>query len=702
MSLERAFVVVTSLVALTVACACEKPKKQANLDNDPGARALHELELKEDALRKNTDWATFPSSDTTLGPDPIDVVALPDQKHFAAVLRGVDALVVLDENGKEVAREKAPHGARSIAVDEKSDGTDASTKGVWLAVVGDLSSDVALYTFDGAKLTHANDVHAIAAASAGGLRSVAFGRHHTLDVVDVDGKLHALAYASADATHAELGAPVDVGLAPLALKRAGTWLVGGSALAHRVVAVPIKEDGALDDKNAIHVDNDGPFWGFDARIDASGALLIAAGHVEDHPLDRSGGSFGYIDSFVRVVKIDASGAHLLREVNASEHAVVIPKALAFVDDETLLAIGSGSGKALQLNIASGEIDDTIRALPGIVAVAVAGNKVLGADPLLDAFVALDAEPRPIFVEPRDTKRGVDSKVGEALVFTTIMAPRQKSDAQLSRFTCEACHFEGGGDGRIHDTSRKNDDGHAILATTKPLLGLFNNKPLFTRAMDENLTQMAHAEFRVANANSTLDPWFALTLADAPWLSFLGVTSTLQPPDLRRSLVAFLHDFTPRSNPHVIAKGPDATARKFDDVERHGAEVFRDRCASCHAPKLVGDDVSTAQSFKSWERFVLSDNEPLTWSGDAKRVKTGIEPYVHAEGARPSSLRRISFKHPYFTNGTSTTLDDVVAKFRFTTNAAADEFFHNAPSTRTDLASITPDDQRALVAFLRLL
>jgi cytochrome c peroxidase len=172
--------------------------------------------------------------------------------------------------------------------------------------------------------------------------------------------------------------------------------------------------------------------------------------------------------------------------------------------------------------------------------------------------------------------------------------------------------------------------------------------------------------------------------------------------LRRSPVAFLHDFTPRANPHVIAKGPDATQRRFDDGERHGAEVFRDHCASCHQPKLVGDDADTLQSFFSWERLVLSDNDPLTFSGDAKRVKTGIEPYVHEEGARPSSLRRISFKRPYFTNGTSTTLDDVVARFRFTTNAAADTAFHAAPPSRTDLASLKPEDQRALVAFLRLL
>ncbi len=93
-------------------------------------------------------------------------------------------------------------------------------------------------------------------------------------------------------------------------------------------------------------------------------------------------------------------------------------------------------------------------------------------------------------------------LGEALFFTTLMGPWNKSDGPLSRFTCETCHFEGYVDGRTHHTGR--GDVHAV---TKPLLGLFNNRPHFSRALDPDLVSVAFNEFRVAGAKSGRDPWY---------------------------------------------------------------------------------------------------------------------------------------------------------------------------------------------------
>ena len=164
---------------------------------------------------------------------------------------------------------------------------------------------------------------------------------------------------------------------------------------------------------------------------------------------------------------------------------------------------------------------------------------------------------------------------------------------------------------------------------------------------------------------------------------------------------FLHDFTPRTNPRVIAHGPVASERRFTAVERRGAEVFRARCASCHAARLVGDDPKTEQPFSSWERLILGDNGPLVWSSE-QRQKTGIEPQVHRDGARPSSLRRLDRKTPYFTNGSAATLFDVVDRARFD----GARFFHDAShldaTERTQLRALDADEQAALVAFLRLL
>jgi cytochrome c peroxidase len=70
--------------------------------------------------------------------------------------------------------------------------------------------------------------------------------------------------------------------------------------------------------------------------------------------------------------------------------------------------------------------------------------------------------------------------------------------------------------------------------------------------------------------------------------------------------------------------------------------------------------------------------------------------VHELGARVPSLRRLSKKRPYFTNGAAPDLASVVQRARF----RGSEFFHeNAPD---DASALTPSDQTALVEFLRLL
>ncbi len=700
-------VATAAALALLAAAACHKSPPApppAPADADDASPYIADLVHQEDALRAATDWAAFPSSDRTLGADPVDVAALPGG-GFVGVLRGADALVRLDDDGRELARVPAPRAPRAVAVD-----------GDAVAVVGELDGRVLLASAAAlgapAAAARAGAPRFVAVAGVRGMRGVALARDRhgvrLIYVVDLDGNLLVLDGAGRRVWPGDdRAAPVNVGPRALWLKRAGGFLVSMSVLGHQLVVVPVDERGVPDGARAMRVDNDGPFWGFDARV-VGASLLVAAGHVEDHPLDRSGGSFGYIDSFVSVYRFPAAAgakAERLVRLNASAAGVVVPKALAFLDDDTVVALGAGSGRGMRFQIdGSTAIEVTtddgararearattaVAALPGIVAVAVAGGRALAADRLLDAWVVLPLDggaPRavPVPAPPGAPARSTASKLGEALAFTTLMAPRQKSDGELSRFTCETCHFEGGGDGRVHSTGRGD-----VKASTRFIQGLFNNKPLFTRALDENLSEMVHAEFRVANARSELDPWFAVTPADAPWLSLLGVRGKVEPVELRRALVSFFHDFTPRENAAVVGR----TA--FTAEERRGAEVFRARCASCHTPRLVGDDPRTAQPFDRWERLILSDNGPLVWSGDGRK-KTGIEPYVHEDGARPSSLRRVSRKLPYFTNGSSRALADVVARARF----SGSTFMHS--SKRSDLAALPPADQRALVAFLELL
>ena len=73
---------------------------------DPAEPLLAALERDESSARASTDWAAFPASDATLGPDPYDIVALSDGR-FAGVLRGASAVVLLDRDGRELARAAA-------------------------------------------------------------------------------------------------------------------------------------------------------------------------------------------------------------------------------------------------------------------------------------------------------------------------------------------------------------------------------------------------------------------------------------------------------------------------------------------------------------------------------------------------------------------------------------------------------------------
>jgi len=92
---------------------------------------------------------------------------------------------------------------------------------------------------------------------------------------------------------------------------------------------------------------------------------------------------------------------------------------------------------------------------------------------------------------------------------------------------------------------------------------------------------------------------------------------------------------------------------------------------------------------------MSEAGPIVWARDGYE-KTGVEPYVHELGARPTSLRRLEDKRPYFTNGSAKTLGAVLERARWD----GARFFHDgAPEAASGL---TPDERASLAAFLLLL
>jgi cytochrome c peroxidase len=158
-------------------------------------------------------------------------------------------------------------------------------------------------------------------------------------------------------------------------------------------------------------------------------------------------------------------------------------------------------------------------------------------------------------------------------------------------------------------------------------------------------------------------------------------------------MSFLMDFTHRENPAVASHAQPT----FTAAERAGAEVFRARCESCHAARLISDGPTTAVPFERWESLVLSPGGPIVWS-NAQYAKTGVTPYVYDDGARVSPLRRLYKKWPYFTNGSAKSLTELLEHFAW----GAAGTFHDAAPAGEALTRLTADERSALRAFLDLL
>jgi hypothetical protein len=370
----------------------------------------------------------------------------------------------------------------------------------------------------------------------------------------------------------------------------------------------------------------------------------------------------------------------------------VPKALHLdlgADGVQLDVLAAGSGRRLHARWAGAWETPpkvwTEAVLPGTSdAVFGARGSVAYASPLFDAWIRVDAMGAHVARVDPERRPSPDVRLGEALFFTELMAPENSSTGTHSRFSCETCHFEGGVDGRAHYTGRAD-----ISVVTKPLFGLANNRPHFSRAMDPDLSSVSHNEFRVAGAGSGQDPWFTLATSRFTWLHDLGIArAELGPLELRSALLQFLYAFTP---------GPNANSQgrsRFSRSEAEGAQAFREHCQSCHAARLLSDDATSEAPFAAWQSLIFTRNAPLVWAR-AEYAKTGVLPYVHERGTRITSLRRLALKPRYFTNGSAAQLEDVLERFRETSGGPQ----HDAPAGSSALSATT---RRALVAFLRLL
>lgn len=547
-------------------------------------------------------------------------------------------------------------------------------------MVGEASREVARFTFAGGSLARRPSIELDGVYA---LRDLALAGNHVYALDPARGRVVSFADAGGRRTATDV-AECRGGLAIDAVAN-GERLLTNCLLEHAIV---LRD---LAGREVARVRHDGPFWSMATATASDGSLLVAAGGVEDAPLDRSGGFFGSVDSFVYLYRIGEGGTERLAAVDVSDLGAVTPKWLALSVDDRGVRIelaAYGSDRSVELSWSDPDargapVVSLRRVPPGTT--SVAGR--VAANPLLDAWVV--SEPTGaarLRLLPARAPRSAESRIGELLFFTTLMSPWGSSEGTRSRFTCETCHHEGGVDGRTHWTGRGE-----VHATTKPLFGLLANRPYFSRALDATMARMVDNEFRVANRGSGHGSWFSLERGDYPWLAAIdGVPDVLSPELLRTSLVAFLAQHEPAPNPATAGRS------HFVALERAGAREFRERCEGCHAARLVADEPASRVPFPEWERRIFAGG-PILW-GRKGYERTGVEPYVHAAGARVPSLRRLGAKAPYFTNGSAATLDDVLAGATW----APDGFHHAGAPTASGAETLSPEERRALLAFLALL
>lgn len=679
---------IIAIVALSaVGASCHRSSASSSetsetLEEEVRVQRLAPLLLFEESER--TARRESRSDAGVQGPDPYRVIWVPDSSplgvtgvggqyggNFVGVLGGEDSLVLLDHQFRERARVKAPPGASTVV----------QAKQGFVLSAGELDEEVFVYSASDGGLEQVGR----ARPNVRGVRALAWGANRVFALDSANDRIVSFDFDETFLVQDERRFATCRGGIDLAIRDDSLRVT--CLFDHALALYTLDSTGTP--RQEARIVHDGPIWSSDvAKVGEE--FLVVLGGVEDHPLDRSIGSFGNVDSFVFTYRWrPGEKPKRIAAVNVSEQGVVTPKVVHIAKTEPLTVdvFGYGGERRARLSFEHGTAP-RVKASPFPPGTASAAFLPDGwsafANPLLDAWIFLkDDQTHVSPAAPRPTD--AVARLGESLFFTELMAKSPTSEGPKSRFTCETCHFEGGVDGRTHHTGRGN-----VRATTKPLFGLLENRPYFSRAFDPTLTKMVDNEFRVANAGGGADPWYTLNVAEHPFLDQLGVKGErVDPVELRRALMHFLAHFPHRKNPATVGR------KSFLRHEAEGAAVFRDRCERCHSARRFSDDPATHVAFTDWEARVFAGD--LVWAS-SDYEKTGIEPYVAAQGARVPSLRRILRKRPYFTNGSSRTLDDVLARFR---DSGADAW-HDEKRASNGAKQLSPDERATLLAFLELL
>jgi hypothetical protein len=512
-----------------------------------------------------------------------------------------------------------------------------------------------------------------------------------------------------------------LGAGPIQIRAHDNHLLINLLLEHTLMIVPLFQ-GQPDFSRSSRISHDGPIWAFDV-VAQNDSLVIAAAGVENRPLNRLGGEFGYIDSFLYLYRLsrrdgfygwnptDRDNPKHFTQANLSEIDVITPKAVKLAapskDSFTVWVSAFGSAKMARFKFEQSKIllTETFDVFPGTTDFVImpksqlsgVRNKIhqtiIMTNSLLDGIYGVklggDGSEFKRVKELPSVPSGLSwqSRMGELLFFTTLFTPHNRSDGELSRFTCEACHFNGAIDGRVHYTGREH-----VFAATKPLRGLANNVPLFSRAGDKSLSSMVLAEFRVANQKRRDS--FSVDTSNYPWLEGIeNLPKVLSPRDLRMAFLSFFVEYRHRPNPWRLR------SEKLTPKALQGLAVFRERCEYCHQA-IISTRQGDSVPYDRWAGWLEAKGKDLVW-GAPFYMKTGIKPYVHRAGARVPSLRRVQQKYPYFTNGSSPTLLHLLSRFRYRDLSAWHHYEESPEDGEVEkVKALTADEIERLEELLR--
>ncbi len=665
-------------LAAAVGCKASETSSPAPAQANLGSEfALTAVRACEPILRAKTDHREPPQGGRLLGTEPLAIASVSGGQYALLERHGAAGRATLSLLDQELA------SRRRVELDGDASAMVVVGERVWIARRD--ASELLAFSLPALARSERDD---LAGMARFGVRALAFDRgcFYALDAEAEELRKRCQGDARIELRRTQAR--------PSALTARNGWVAISSAIDHSVELYdPARPVGSAP----LRIVHDAPIYTAEfLPSHEKGQPWLALGGLEDHPLDRSDGAFGNIDSFLFFYRLGEGHADSVEALNLSELGVLTPKVVAPQADGRLLVLGFGSGRAALVDAPTAAGTDAPRAqpttfasIPGLTAVLTKEpNHFLGVSTIFDRTVRFGVdEAVQLGTGAQKTEEQRKLHLGEALLFTELMAPFQTSEGKASRFTCEACHFEGWGDGRKHHTGREQ-----VYATTKPLFGLLNNPPLFTRALDPDVASMAFAEFRVALRGTGHSEWFSREQAELPWTReapFAG------PPDgpvaLRMALLRTLAERPFPPNPRALRAGA------WSPQVEQGQAVFERVCEGCHSARLVAQDEATRVSAAAWRTLITSPSGPIVWAREGYH-QTGVLPYVHAQGARASSLRRIVEKTPYFTNGSATSLEQVVTQARFGTSA----FWHRAPDSEAGLSALPSDQAEDLVAFLKLL